>query len=145
MHRTGPARADAVKKKNYQLNVTLSNIKKTMFNLTKKIEHPSNRVGTALIKRIDQNLDNNLQFLIDCGECNQILVKHLGEKVANLCEVFEIEAVQTCRNVVDLEKCCKMTIQLRKPASIQPRTTLHMHLLLIFAHLEILEYEYHDV
>ena len=37
---------------------------------------------------------------------------------------FEIRAAQNCENLVDLEKCCKMTIYLQRSAPIQPRTSL---------------------
>ena len=37
---------------------------------------------------------------------------------------FEIWAVQQYENLVDLEKCCKMTIWLLSWLSIQPRTSL---------------------
>ena len=36
----------------------------------------------------------------------------------------EFRVVQKCANLVDLEKCCKMTIWLRKSVLIQPRTSL---------------------
>ena len=38
--------------------------------------------------------------------------------------IFEFGAVQKFVNLVDLEKCCKMSIWLQKSASIQPRTSL---------------------
>ena len=37
---------------------------------------------------------------------------------------FEIEAVQKCDNLVELEKCCKMRIWTQKSASKQKRTSL---------------------
>ena len=36
----------------------------------------------------------------------------------------EFRAVQKCANLVDLEKCCKMTIWWPKSALVQPRTSL---------------------
>ena len=39
-------------------------------------------------------------------------------------ENFEIRAAQNCENLVDLEKCCKMTIYLQRSARSQPRTSL---------------------
>ena len=44
----------------------------------------------------------------------------LGKKFLKL----EFRAVQKCVNLVDLEKCCKLTIWLPKSALIQPRTSL---------------------
>ena len=42
----------------------------------------------------------------------------------NFLRNFEFRAVQKCANLVDLEKCCKMTIWWPKSALIQPRTIL---------------------
>ena len=41
---------------------------------------------------------------------------------SNFCWDFELGAVQRIANLVDLEKCCKMSIWTQKSASIQPRT-----------------------
>ena len=41
----------------------------------------------------------------------------------NFLQNVEFRAVQKCANLVDLEKCCKMTIWWPKSASIQPRTS----------------------
>ena len=42
----------------------------------------------------------------------------------NFLQKFEFRAVQKCANLVDLEKCWKMTIYLQRSALIQPRTSL---------------------
>ena len=39
------------------------------------------------------------------------------------CEDFKLRAVQRCGNLVDLEKCCKMSIWTQRSALIQPRTS----------------------
>ena len=50
---------------------------------------------------------------------------HFSEKsLAEFFQNFEIEAVQKYVYLVDLEKCCKMSIWLRNLASIQQRTSL---------------------
>ena len=54
------------------------------------------------------------------------------EKLPTVCKIFrnfkksrdfEFGAVQKLVNLVDLEKCCKMSIYLPKSALIQPRTS----------------------
>ena len=57
-----------------------------------------------------QNFENFQKFLEIFG---QIFLQKL-----------EIRAAQNYANLVDLEKCCKMTIWLPKSALIQPRTSL---------------------
>ena len=42
----------------------------------------------------------------------------------NFLQIFEFRVVQKCVNLVDLEKCWKMTIWLQKSAPMQPRTSL---------------------
>ena len=49
-------------------------------------------------------------------------IANFYEKLKNL-ENFEFVAVQRFANLVDLEKCCKMSIWLQKSALIQPRTS----------------------
>ena len=42
----------------------------------------------------------------------------------NFCWDFQFRWVRSCDNLVDLEKCCKMSILLETSPSIQPRTSL---------------------
>ena len=46
-----------------------------------------------------------------------------AKRLAAFLQYFEIGAVQKCVYLVDLEKCCKMSIWLQNLASIQPRTS----------------------
>ena len=46
------------------------------------------------------------------------------KKFDKICEDFEFRAVQRCGNLVDLEKCSKMSIWTQNLALIQPRTSL---------------------
>ena len=57
--------------------------------------------------------------MIFFGNSNESSKKFL----ANFCEYFEYGAVRRCANLVDLEKCFKMSIWLQKSASIQKRTS----------------------
>ena len=45
------------------------------------------------------------------------------KKLAKFSKKIEIAAVQRCTHLVDLEKCCKMSIYLQRSASIQKRTS----------------------
>ena len=51
------------------------------------------------------------------------LEKNFGEKLKNI-ENFEFVAVQRFADLLDLEKCCKMSIWSQKSASIQRRKSL---------------------
>ena len=54
----------------------------------------------------------------------------LRKSLTIFCCNFRFRAVQTCDNLVDLGKCCKMSIYLQNFMPIQPRTSL-----LKFGHL----------
>ena len=55
--------------------------------------------------KIDARNDENLQNLCD-------LKKTIEKKLDKKSEIFEFSAVQRNANLVDLEKCCKMSIWL---------------------------------
>ena len=59
------------------------------------------------------------------GRCNVMLVKIrlkiLTKRVP--CDFLEFRAVQKCVHLVDVDKCCKMSIQLQKSVLIQTRTS----------------------
>ena len=49
-----------------------------------------------------------------------------ANKISKICRKFSLRAVQKCENLVDLEKCCKLSIWTQKSALIQliqPRTS----------------------
>ena len=45
----------------------------------------------------------------------------IRKSLTKFCWDFQLRVVQRCDNLVDLDKCCKMSIWLQKLASIQPR------------------------
>ena len=45
-----------------------------------------------------------------------------AEECENL-QIFRLDRCEGVKDLVDLEKCCKMSIYLQKSASIQPRTS----------------------
>ena len=51
-------------------------------------------------------------------------LRKISKVLIKLLQKFEFRAVQKRANLVDLERCCKITIWWPKSASIQPRTSL---------------------
>ena len=58
------------------------------------------------------------------------MFENLRKSLTIFCCDFRFRAVQKCDNLVDLGKCCKMSIYLQNFMPIQPRTSL-----LKFGHL----------
>ena len=76
---------------------------------------------------IFENFINIFVILKKNNKILQIIFKIFDkflENLDNFLQKFEFRAVQKCANLVDLEKCCKMTIWWPKSALIQPRTSL---------------------
>ena len=60
------------------------------------------------------------------------MFENLRKSLTIFCCDFRFRAVQKCDNLVDLGKCCKMSIYLQNFMPIQPRTSL-----LKFGHLAV--------
>ena len=60
------------------------------------------------------------------------MFENLRKSLTIFCCDFRFRAVQRCTNLVDLGKCCKMSIYLQNFMPIQPRTSL-----LKFGHLAV--------
>ena len=74
--------------------------------------------------RIFQHFSRSTRF---SHFCTASICKIRFKRRSNFCKIcwnFEICAVRRIANLVDLEKCWKMSIWLQKSASIQPRTSL---------------------
>ena len=89
-------------------------------------------------------LQANCQNLATLGwksaKCCQTLAKlcqHFKEKImiSNVCANVESGAVRKSVNIVDLKRCCKMSMYLQKSASIQPRTSSQKYHSYIFSSL----------
>ena len=51
------------------------------------------------------------------------LVANMRKRLTNVFRDVQSRAVQRCDNLVDLEKCCKVTIYLQRFVPMQPRTS----------------------
>ena len=80
----------------------------------------------AILIKFREILSENHRFFLQISAkvCKHLEILLIFSKFCKKkSECFKFEAVQRSVNLVDLEKCCKMSIRLQKSALIQPRTS----------------------
>ena len=88
----------------------LTNSQHSLRNLAKFRE-----MFIEICAKVDENCEKHQSFGRNFENCKNFSTKS--------CQIIEFRAVQRNDNLVDLEKCCKMSIWLQKSASIQPRSS----------------------
>ena len=77
---------------------------------------------SAVRELAPEPISNSYKLFLESLINYQNLTKCVQKKFNEILQNFEFGSVRRCADVVALENCCKMSICLRKSASIQPRT-----------------------